>query len=135
MSDLGQFLADGAARRREPGAWDCCTFPAAWALEAGCADPMAAWRGEYSSEVEAEFLIADAGGLDVLFAQGMAAAGIPTVEGEPYRMGDIGVVRLLDDYAGAIFTGRRWAFVADRGLAFVSLDADCVIAAWRPEHG
>lgn len=134
MADLGAFLANAATRRREPGAWDCCAFPAAWALEAGCSDPMAAWRNEYSTEAEAEAFIFDADGLDKLFAQGMAEAGIPEAS-EPYEAGDIAVVRLLEQEAGAVFTGRRWAFVADRGLAFVSLDPGDILKAWRPANG
>lgn len=136
MGDLGPFLRDSTAKRRQAGAWDCCTFPAAWAIEAGERDPMAAWRGEYDSEADAEFLIADAGGLDALFAQGMAAAGIREIDAAgPFEPGDIGVVKLLEQEAGAVFAGKRWAFVADRGLAFVSLDADCIVRAWRPGHG
>ena len=132
MIALGEFLRDAGGKGRVAGSWDCAAFPAAWAIERGYADPMARWRGAYDSESGALDLIDDAGGLASLFAVGMADAGIPElVEGE-WSPGDIGVVEILGEQAGAIFTGQRWAFVAERGLAFATLDDEYVIRAWRP---
>lgn len=134
MIALGEFLRDTAGRRREAGVWDCCTFPAEWALSQGFADPMAAWRGRYASEAEAVDLIADGGGLAELFADGMAGAGIPEVSGD-FEPGDIGVVQLLGEQAGAVYTGKRWALVADRGMAFASVDRQYIVRAWRVANG
>lgn len=134
MIDLGEFLRVSAARRREPGVWDCCTFPAEWALANGWADPMAAWRGRYASEAEALDHIADGGSLADLFAGGMAAVGIPEASG-PYEPGDIGVVQMFGEQAGAVYTGKRWALVANRGMAFASLDSESIVRAWRVANG
>lgn len=135
MSALGEFLRDAGHKRRVAAEWDCAAFPAAWAIERGFVDPMAAWRGAYDTEEGAQALIERAGGLDVLFAAGMADAGVPEVEGANFEPGDIGVVRLLGEQAGAIFTGERWAFIAERGVSFATLDTGCVIRAWRAGNG
>lgn len=126
--DLGEFLILNGRRRREAGAHDCCTFPAAWAMANGWNDPMAAWRGVYSTESEAAEVIEAAGGLAVLFACGMTSVGIGERHEAPMP-GDIGVI-LVGQEAGAIFTGKRWAFVADRGLAFGSVESEAVVGLW-----
>lgn len=123
---LGEFLAEAARRRRIAGVWDCCTFPAEWAMRNGHPDPMAKWRG-YESETEAEHLIAEAGGLDVLFAEGLAG-----LEATDLRAGDIGVIGVGAEQAGAVFTGKRWAIVLDRGLGFTSIEPEHVLRVWRP---
>lgn len=128
MTALGEFLERNLRRHRVSGEHDCACFPANWAIECGRPDPMVKWRGAYSTEAQAEDIIADAGGLVALFSEGLA--GCDVVE-EP-QAGDIGVVELLGEQAGAIFTGKRWAFVAERGLAFASLDAACLLKVWRP---
>lgn len=134
MTDLGEYLRAAGYMRRRAGQHDCCTFPAGWAIICGHPDPMAEWRGTYDSEAEAEALIFDAGGLDALFARGMAGAGIPEASA-PFEPGDIAVVEAAGFEAGSIFTGRRWAFVADRGVAFGSLEEAMIKRAWRPGHG
>lgn len=96
---------------------------------------MVAYRGAYDTDDEGEALTEQAGGLLVLFAPGMDAAGVPPATA-PWQAGDVAVVSLLGQQAGAIYTGARWAFVAPRGLAFVSLDDDCVLQGWGPaRHG
>jgi hypothetical protein len=127
---LAEYLRSLEDRKRQAGIHDCVTLCADWAVSCGRADPMEPWRGAYFSEVEAEELIADAGGLRALFATGMEAAGIPSADGP--QSGDIGVVSLMGEEAGAIFTGKRWVFVPERGLGFVSLDAECIVGLWRP---
>lgn len=152
---LGEYLEQCGHRRRQEGVHDCCTFPAGWAMLCGHSDPMAKWRGEYSTEAEAEDFMARAarrgeglgrGGLEMLFAEGMWDAGIPEIDIGPQlapggpvegiEVGDIGLLSLAGNEAGGIFTGKRWAFVPDRGMGFVSLDRDCIVRAWRPQrHG
>src|SRR5690606_7770473 len=118
------------AWRREPGVWDCCALPAAWSLHLGTADPMAGYRGAYSSEAEAEDIIARAGGLVPLFTAGLESVGWQRV-GAP-AMGDIGIIGLLGEEAGAVYTGGRWAFVAERGLGFVTLEGKRAVSrVWR----
>jgi len=135
MIDLGEWLREGLSRRREAGAWDCCAFPAAWSLAQGTADPMAAWRSSYSTDEGAEEILAREGGLAGIFGAGLESVGWQPHEGEP-QAGDVGVIALLDDEAGAIYTGRRWAFVATRGLGFVSLEPEAISHIWRlPARG
>lgn len=128
---LGPYLEELLGARRQAGIHDCCTLPANWAIACGRPDPMQRWRGTYLTDEEAERMIGDAGDLAMLFDVGMDDAGIREVS-DP-ECGDIGVVELLGHQAGAIFTGRRWAFVpATRGLGFVSLDPGAVLRLWRP---
>lgn len=122
MNGLGTFLQEVAHRRREIGVWDCCTFLAAWLMWRGLPDPMDGFRGTYSIDDEAVDLVG-------VFSDVLAMAGLPEVN--DYREGDIGVVSVLGAQAGAIFTGKRWALVADRGLAFASLEPECVLKVWR----
>ena len=133
--DLGEFLRDVAARRRKPGEWDCCTFPATWALACGWPDPMVAWRGAYDCEETAHAFIAGAGGLEFLFAKGMAAAGVPEVVGSDFEPGDIGVMQMIGEQAGAVYTGRRWAFVVARGMGFTPVEPEHIVKAWLVAHG
>lgn len=133
MPDLGAFLLAAGSRKRIAGVWDCCCLPCDWAIENGWPDPMAEWRGAYSTEEEGEALISDAGGLVTLFERGMGQAGLPRIA-EP-RAGDVGVICLHDVEAGAIFTGKRWAVVADRGLGFGSVAPEAVLAVWSIARG
>lgn len=130
MTDLGAFLQSNLERRREPEAWDCCGMPAAWSMACGTADPMADWRGRYRTDAEAEDILAGAGGLIGLFGSGLESVGWRPTLDEP-EAGDLAVITLLDEEAGALYTGRRWAFVATRGLGFVSLERDCIARTWR----
>lgn len=133
---LGAFLALAGARHRIDGEWDCATFPADWAVACGWPDPMARWRGTYSCEEEAISLIAEHGSLAAMFGVGCAKAGIPVVDADnDWRGGDVGVLTVLGHEAGAIFTGKRWALVAPRGLAFASIDPADVCHVWRPVRG
>jgi len=104
-------------------------MPAQWAIDNGLSDPMANWRGAYDTEESALALIEEAGGLAQLFRIGMESAGIPERHGG-LQIGDIGVLLVGDQEAGAIFTGKRWALVAARGLAVASVEIEAVSAAW-----
>lgn len=131
MTALGDFLRESASRRREAGVWDCCTFPAAWAMQCGAADPMADMRGAYATEADALRLIQNRGGLDGLFSDALEAVGWQRRDGPP-RPGDIGVVSLHGFDAGAIWTGERWALVADAGLVFAQLPDSATRGVWGP---
>ena len=91
-------------------------------------------RGAYDSEEAALGLITEAGGLVALFDQFLGAAGIVEREGNP-QPGDIGVVSIRGEEAGAIFTGGRWALVGERGLIFVTLPSENVLKAWAVDRG
>lgn len=129
---LGEYLKAAARQAWKSGKADCTTFPADWALSWGLGDPMACWRGLYSTDEEARCLIARAGGLLNLFQDGLAAIGIDGVN-EP-ETGDIGVIRAIgldrkETHIGGIWTGRRWAFRVEGGLAFASAD---FLRCWGP---
>lgn len=124
---LGDYLAEAARKRHVYGVHDCCTFPADWCMLNGWPDPMADWRDGYIDASAAE------DGLLPLFASGMFGAGIPATK--DFIEGDVGVVGILGQEAGAIFTGRRWALIAPRGLAFASLEPASVLKAWRVARG
>lgn len=129
---LGGFLLGQGGKRREAGVFDCATLPADWAVANGWPDPMARWRGRYASEEDGEALVATAGGLLALFKDGFASIGLEherdTTE---WRQGDVGVVSAYGHEAGSIYTGRRWVLVAERGLAFISLDPPDVAGLWK----
>lgn len=124
---LGDYLVAASRRKHTYGQWDCCTFPADWCVANGWPDPMAEWRDGY---IDAS---AAADGLLPLFAAGMFGAGLPAVS-EPSE-GDVGVISVFNQEAGAIFTGKRWALVAPRGLAFISADPSIVLKAWGVRRG
>lgn len=134
MPELGDWLKERLLIPREAGLWDCCTLPCDWAVAQGWPDPMAAWRGTYASEREAQAIIVKAGGLLSLFQEGFEQAGIPPRYGLP-QPGDVGVLRIGSEEAGSIYTGPRWAFVAERGLGFASVDESAIAAVWAVRRG
>ncbi|SMD05656.1 hypothetical protein SAMN06272759_1309 [Novosphingobium sp. B1] len=124
---LGDYLAEAARKKHVYGLHDCCTFPCDWVVLNGWPDPMASWRGGYVDDAPAR------GGLLDIFARGMDGVGLPRTQN--LMEGDVGVLTLLGQEAGAIFTGRRWALVAPRGMAFTTANPSIVIAAWRVRCG
>ncbi|NBC37369.1 hypothetical protein GTZ99_12490 [Novosphingobium sp. FSY-8] len=127
--DLGSYLAQAAMRHHQVGIWDCCIFPADWVVANGYPDPMADWRGTYASEAAAD----TRGGIEEAFLTGMERAGL-SLAAEPLS-GDVGLIEVAGQHAGAIWTGRRWAFVAPRGLAVASVAPEYVIGIWRVVYG
>lgn len=131
---LGDYLVEAARRPHDWAVHDCCTFPAGWALTWGLGDPMAAWRGRYASEADAEALIHDAGGLLALWERGAASIGVARVDA--LQAGDVGVISCFTaeghTEAGGIWTGKRWALLCPAGLGCVSAEH---VAAWGPRHG
>lgn len=130
MADLGQWLLENNQKRRTDGVWDCATMPAEWAIHCGYSDPVLKWRGAWADENSALAIIEGAGGLVPLFDDGLFSVGVGRRYGEP-ELGDIGVIRIMDNEAGAIYTGKRWAFVANRGLAYCSIEPEYIAATWK----
>lgn len=130
MTELANYLQRAAATPWTWGSHDCCTFPGGWVLERLGADPVARWRGRYSTEAEAEGLIAQAGGLDRLWSLGLSDIGCAETN-EP-REGDVGVLHAAGEHGptlvGGICVGRRWAVLAPAGLFVAS---GCHVKAWR----
>jgi hypothetical protein len=122
MTDLAAYLAAAAGRPWAWGSDDCTTYAGDWVLACTGVDPIAQWRG-YSTEDEVERLIAEAGGLENLWDEGMAAvwprAAIPSA-------GAVGIVTLPGQDGtpidvGGIWTGRRWSIRSPRGIASLSV--------------
>lgn len=129
--DLGAFLVAEAARPWEWGKADCSTTPADWVLAATGRDPMKKWRG-YTCEADVELLIAEAGSLHALWADGLS--GIWRPAHEPV-IGAVGLVSLPGEHGdpievGAIFSGKRWSLRTPRGMAGCSVDPCNVVAIW-----
>lgn len=127
---LADYLRAQSRLSWEAGVTDCCTFAGNWAETWGRGDPMAKWRGRYSTDAEAAALIAEAGGLAALWDRGLASIG--AVETDAPNEGDVGVIvavglDLRPEHVGAIHTGRRWAFRAPAGLCFASAE---MVKAW-----
>lgn len=126
---LNEYLKSAASLAFEYRVHDCCTMPADWAIERGYDDPMRLWRGRYANESAANALIAEYGLLD-MWTLGMIDAGIPECD-EP-RIGDIGVVECVSHdgagVVGAIYGGRRWHALSERGLFQASMTP---LRIWR----
>ena len=129
MLDLGTWLLANGARKHEAGVWDCCTCPAQWAVDNGYADPMADWRGSYGDEDDGLAISADLGGLPTLFDTCLLQVGMSRRDGAA-QTGDIGILTVAGAEAGAIFTGKRWAMVARRGLALPSVGGGMIAGGW-----
>lgn len=95
---------------------------------------MAKWRGAYDSEDAARTLIADSGGLSMLWIVGMVGAGLWSEPGLP-MLGDVGVVRVMGvngpEEVGAIYGGKRWHMLSPDGLYSASIDKQNVSMIWR----
>lgn len=131
MNDLGEYLAAAAAQPWVCGTCDCTTYAADWVLACTNVDPMAKWRG-YTTEDEVERFIAEAGGLENLWDEGLAGiwprVALPIV-------GAVGVINLPGEDGtpidvGAIWTGRRWSIRSPRGIASLSVGPENVVAVW-----
>lgn len=88
----------------------------------------------YTTEEEAEAMLRDAGGLVPLWTR--AAEGrAEEVPLSDVRPGDVGVIEAIGPdmkaiEIGAIWTGKRWAFVPLRGG--IAAASACCLKAWRP---
>lgn len=123
------MLVDFLRARRGPAAsWNCSTMPGDWCVACGHPDFVAPWRGIVALD-ECERVAADAGGLVVLWQQGIGDGLRVAVA--PYQPGDIGVITVRSFDMGAIFTGERWAVQLPVGLLRVHPGDATVKEAWR----
>ncbi|MBB5709352.1 hypothetical protein [Sphingomonas xinjiangensis] len=121
MRDLGSYLLEAAKTPWKDGVHDCSAWPARWA---GIETPA------YSSMDEAQALIDAAGGLVPLWEQCIAGR-LERVETP--EAGDVGIIEAIGAdrqsvQIGAIWTGKRWAFLSPTSLVSASAEA---IAIWR----
>lgn len=114
-SPLPDYLCRSGARRYVSGHHDCVLWVCNWIKEQRGVDPAAPWRGSYTSEMAARRLVARAGGLEALVADGMARAGlVPTDDPLP---GDVGLITL--EGLGQMFAIRGrlgWLFLMPAGI-------------------
>ncbi len=114
------------------GGDDCLMFCASWVAHVTGTDPVAEFRGTYSTAEEAAALIASHGGIIALVDTVAARSGIKRTR-DP-RNGDIGIIRApssLDGEMaeiGAIRFGPLWACLGPAGV--VGKPAEW-IAAWE----
>lgn len=129
--NLASYLRAAGARSWTWGTHDCCTFGAGWFLLHGYADPMALFRGRYTTARGALRVIRRHGGLVDAVRYGMLDARVPEAD-EP-RLGDMAVIeRPTDDglnQACALFGGERWVSLSTRGL---DSGPGVPLAIWRP---
>lgn len=92
MMRLSDYLAEVMARPWAWGACDCCFFAGEWIFAATGRDPIAPYRGRYSTAIEARRLIVAAGGLSGLLDPEMARCGFRKTAAP--QTGDIAVVPL-----------------------------------------
>jgi len=116
---LAEYLRAAAARAFLEAVHDCATFPAGWVVEGwGLPDPNARFAGTYTSKVEADAIIERAGGLERIWTAELARVG--AVETNSPKEGDVGIIWVLGasgpEKIGAIFTGKRWACLAPKGV-------------------
>jgi len=128
------------AEARRPLIWgrsDCLLTPANWLMSLGLPDPAAPWRESYADAEAAGLVLGAHGGVVALMttalaplaAHGVRRARVP-------RPGSIGAVTVLGPdgpaTVGGVWTGRRWAARAERGMWMGRAEA---LAVWRVPAG
>lgn len=123
---VGEYLQAAVSLPWEWGVHDCTAWPARWAdIE----------LPGYASDAEARAMIEGAGGLVSLW-EGRLAGRLPELlPGVPFIPGDVGIIEASNAMkmpveVGAIYTGKRWAFVPVQG-GVAAMHAE-PIRAWRP---
>ena len=129
--DIDGFLQRASARPWRWGEHDCTLFAADWVAACTGRDPASGWRGTYSTALGCERALMRAGGLEHVWSEALAAAGLKATA-EP-RVGDLGLVlRRSTDLAwrptGAVLARDAWASLTPGGLHVA--DAP-IVAAWR----
>lgn len=121
--DLNVYLMEVASKQDG----DCCEYMADWCVRRGFDDPMARWRGTYDDHGTA---LMDEYGLLNMCDLGMIEAGIPEAD-EP-MIGDVGIVECVTHdgraLVGAIYGGKRWSALGEKGLFCASMEPARV---WR----
>lgn len=117
-----QDLAALMERRRDMpfiwGATDCCQL-AADLVQTMTGRALLADLPSYSTEEEADAMLAERGGLEVATAAVMAEAGIPEVAPTRATRGDLALVEVGNETPLGVVVGSRVAVAGPNGLAFV----------------
>lgn len=128
---LAAFLE---ARRRAPFAWgtnDCVTFAAdgVQQLRRDAVDIIAADRGAWATENDAEALLASRGGLEAALAELAAVAGLQEIPPPRASRGDLVLARVGNQVLAGLVNGSTVAVTGADGLQFVP--ARMAFRAWR----
>lgn len=126
--NIGEYIKEAASKPWQWGVHDCCTFAGDWMQIKTGVDPVAHWRGRYDDEQGAIDFIVKAGGIEVLWAQGLE--GLAECTDDPV-MGDVGIIETLGGHIGAIYMGKRWAFLSERGVHHIHIDDYQIVKAWN----
>jgi hypothetical protein len=105
---LGEYLRDKA----RPFSWgkdDCCTFGCDWVNLRVGKDPMASWRGTYTTRREVQERIQREGGIFLVVERAMALCGLPRASERV--LGDVALVEMDPEPVMAIAVDRK-AFAA-----------------------
>lgn len=125
MPQLAGHLRIGATRPFAWGDCDCCLWVCDWIASVRGVDPMASWRGRYSTKRGAYRRIRRGGGFQPTVRAEMAAVGL--LETTEPKAGDIGMVQTYQGEALAIRTATGWACKSPRGLVVGQFS---VLTAW-----
>lgn len=123
-----RFAALVGQRIAQPFAWgqhDCVLWAADAVQALTGADFATAYRGTYSTALEAERLVHELGGLSAIVT---ACLGEP-IPAAYARTGDVGMVVTGGRELLAVCNGAHWLAPAEAGLAVV--DLHCGVQAWR----
>ena len=119
LLSFAAFAALTAARPWQWGVQDCTTWAADWCVERWGIDPALSFRERYSTEAEAEALIAEAGSLVELVRPQMRFAAEKAGAADE----DVGVIEGLGRQTAAVRAGDKWAFRTPAGIGFVDAPA------------
>lgn len=141
MTSLDAFLSNLAASRfgydSRAGEVDCMTAVGDWMKLATGKDPVAPYRGRYTTEIGAARVIRRAGGEAALLGSGAVAVGWKARPKGAERRGDVGVVRCKTPegkealVAAVCLAPMRWASMGPGG---VHVGATVAQAAWGPAN-
>lgn len=120
-TELGEYLKAATHKKWQPGYHDCSAWPARWA---GIKIPY------YKTDDEGQAIINSFGSL---LAAWQHWIGDRLVRVDDPHPGDVGIIEALSAsyepvQVGAIYTGRRWAFLSHRGMVCASANP---LAVWR----
>ncbi len=127
-----RLVAYLAAIRHTPHSWgrhDCCTFSADGVIATTGEDPMAPLRNQYSTQLSAARLIAEAGSLQALVTRYMGQPmSTPALAGR----GDVVLFEMVEPYgpqALGICVGAHLAAPGPAGMVLFPITV--ASAAWR----
>lgn len=124
---LAAFLAERTHTPFQLGVNDCVTVAGDAVLRMTGRDPMAAFRGAYRTEQEAEAIMG-AGGMEPVLSAAMEAFGAPRCPISFAQRGDWALLLIGNQLICGIVTGDRIAAPAAHGLVYVP--PRCAVATW-----